>query len=160
MPSVELDKLWLPSESHELAAFSKLRDLTECFPGASKVVIHIETGDGQLIANNALSTLNLKGRVIEEITFSTLWYGYDKTNRLLKIKGDASPEEFQALFVAYDLIAGHIRATRYKVYEEARLSRLEKYHAKLDAIAASGIAATAEDPARPVVAIIPVRPID
>ena len=84
MPSVEPDKLWLPSESHELAAFSKLRDLTECFPGASKVVIHIETGDGQLIANNALSTLNIKGRVIEEITFLTLWYGYVKTNRLLK----------------------------------------------------------------------------
>ena len=149
MPSVEPDKQCVPSESHELAAFSKLRDLTECFPGASKVVIHIETGDGQLIANNALSTLNLKGRVIEEITFSTLWYGYDKTNRLLKIKGDASPEEFQALFVAYDLIAGHIRATRYKVYEEARLSRLEKYYAKLDEIVGPTASRRANCPGTP-----------
>ena len=79
---------------------------------------------------------------------------------MLELRGDGSPEEFQALYMAYDLIAGHIRATLSEMYEEARLSRVEKYYAKLDAIAASEVAPTVEDPNQPIMQIVPVRPID
>ena len=123
MPSVEPEKRWVPSVSCEFGAFYKPRDVTECLPEASNVVIHIENDEGLQIANDALSTLNLDGRVIEEVTFLTFWSGYERTNKMLELRGDASSEEIEALHRAYDLIAGHIRATCSAEYEEARLSR-------------------------------------
>ena len=100
MPSVEPDKRWVLPDSCEYGAFFKPRDLTECFPEASKVVIHIENDEGQQIANDALSTLNLKGRRIEDVKFLTLWSGYERTDKMLELMGDGSSEEFQALYMA------------------------------------------------------------
>ena len=126
MPAVEPDKRWAPSLSCEYGAFHKPRDVIECFPEVDKVVIHIENDDGLQIANDALSTLNLTGRKLEDMKFLTLWSGYERTKRMMELRGDCDADQFQVLFAAYHVIAGHIRATCSAEYEEARLSRLEK----------------------------------
>jgi hypothetical protein len=133
MPSVEPDMRWVPSESHSAGEFSELRDLTPCFPEVEKQLIHLETAEGQQIASDDIATLRLKERRIGDVTFQILWAGFDRTNRMLKA-GDASREEFQLIYMAYDRIAGHICATRCVEYEEARVSRYIKYLDGLDRV--------------------------
>ncbi len=102
MPLVEPDKRWAPSKFHSAGAFSKLRDLTPCFPEVGKVLTHhLETAEGQQIANDALATLKLREKRVEDVTFQFLWAGFDRTNRMLKSRiGDASREEFQLIYIA------------------------------------------------------------
>ena len=96
MPSVEPDIRLVPSESHSAGDFYELRDLTPCFPEVQKQMIHLETAEGQQVASDDIATLGLEERRVGDVTFQTLWAGFDRTNKMLKA-GYASREEFQLI---------------------------------------------------------------
>ena len=76
MPAGEPDKRLVPESSHSAGAFLKFRDCTVCFPDIEKVLIHLETPEGQQIANDALVTLKLRQERVEDVTFRFLWAAF------------------------------------------------------------------------------------
>ena len=69
-------------------------------------------------------------------------------------------EAYDRHYFSYYVVADHIRFTCKDLYEEARLSRIEKYEDELKETAESRVAPADEDPDRPIRPILPVRPVD